>query len=291
MPDLLQPSGDEKLTEKELKISYWFLSHKILLRKILIGAIIGIGGIFWLYSGIGFIDWAFVSGPKERANLKTILQIKVSSGALQNISANDIAFGEAEIFSSGVGRYDMIAKANNSNDDWWAEFDYRFVGEGLDGGYKKGFILPDETKYITELGVEKAFRPRNIRLEINNLKYHRINPHDIPDYKIWREEHLNIEISDKAFDSSVVQNNKDISTLSFKATNKTAYAFWSIGFYALLYRGDQLISINYLAAENFAAGEDRDLQIQFYEGLPAITKYEVVPEVNVFDSEAYISQK
>lgn len=287
-PNFLNTGGkNEKLSEQELKLSYWFLSHKMLLKKILMGVIIGIGGIFWLYALVGLVDWAIVTGPKERANLKTILQIKTSPAALAEAAAKNIIFTDAEIFSSGVGRYDLVAKALNPNDKWWAEFDYQFMGEGLTDGVKKGFILPGESKYIVNLGVELPFRPRNARLAIQNLKYHRVNPHDIMDYGKWRDEHFNVSIGNKAFNSNLSQGNKNISTLSFTAKNNTAYSFWSVGFYGLLYRGEQLVSINYLAAENFTAGESRDLQMQFYEGLPSITKYDVVPEMNIFDASVY----
>lgn len=290
-PNFLNAGGnDEKLSEKELNLSYWFLSHKALLKKILTVIIAGIGGIFLIYSLIGFIDWAFISGPGERANLNTILQIETNPAALQAIKAKDIIFGEPQIFASGAGRYDLIAEALNPNDKWRAEFDYQFVGEGLDGAPKKGFLLPGESKYIVELGVEKPFRPLNPRLQITNLKYRRIDPHAIPDYGKWRDERLNINISDKKL-ASASQDKKNISTLSFKAANNSAYSFWSAGFYGLLYRGEQLISINYLSAENFMSGETRDLQMQFYEGLPSITKYEVVPEVNIFDENIYMPQK
>lgn len=291
MPNFAPNPGDEKFSERELKLSYWLVTHQLLLKKILAGILIAAAGILWIYSAIGFIDWAFVTGPKERANLNTILQIKVEPGALRAIAARDIIFTEAEIFSSGVGRYDLLARVSNSNENWWAEFDYRFAGEGLDGGWKKGFVLPGDKKYIVDLGVERAFRPRNVRLETKNLKYHRIDPHVIPNYATWRDEHFNMSATNKDFDPNAIQNNKSIGVLSFRATNNSAYGYWSVGFYAMLYRGDQLISINYLSAENFASGESRDLQMQFYEGLPTITKYEVAPEFNVFDESGYIAQK
>ena len=81
---------------------------------------------------------------------------------------------------------------------------------------------------------------------------------------------------------------KNISALTFTAENDSAYSFWDVGFYALLYKGSQLASINYLDAEKFKSGESRDLQIQFYEGLPTITKTEIIPEVNIFDQDAYM---
>jgi len=292
VPNLLDPSGDEKFSEEQLKLGYWFVTHKILLRRILTGVIIGIAGVFWIYSAIGFIDWAFVSGPKERANLNSTLQVKLAPGALAAIAAQNITFTEAEVASAGIGRYDFLAQAANPNPArWWAEFEYRFAGEGVDGSWKKGFILPGETKYVVDLGVERAFRPRNVRLEVQNLKYHRVDPHTIPDYAKWYGEHFNMAISNKIFNPKSVQNSGNIASLKFTATDNTAYGYKSVGFYGLLYRGEQLVSINYLAAENFTAGETRDLEMQFAEGLPSITKYDVVPEFNVFNESGYIELK
>ncbi len=292
MPNLLDPSGDEKLSEQGLSLGYWFVTHKILLRRILAGIIIAIAGIFWIYSLIGFIDWAFVTGPKERANLKTTLQIKLAPGILASIAAQNISFTEAEVASAGIGRYDFLAQATNPNlARWRVEFDYRFVGEGVGGAIKKGFILPGETKYIVDLGVASAFRPRNVRLEISNLKYHRVNNHLIPDYAKWHTDHFNMAVSDKIFNPAAVHNAGNIASLKFTALNNTAYGYKSVGFYGFLYRGEQLVSINYLSAENFTSGETRTLEMQFGEGLPVITKYDVVPEFNVFDDGGYIELK
>ena len=231
------------------------------------------------------------SGPAERANLNTILQIKTSSEALQAAAATAISFGEPQIFAGGLGKYDLLVKADNQNSDFWVELQYRFVGEGLDGDYKKGFLLPSESKYIADLGVEQSFRPRNIRFEYKDLKYHKVNPHQISDYEKWKSERLNFTISNKKFEANAIKDKKNISSLAFKTTNDSAYGNWSVGFYGLLYKGGQLVSINYIGAENFKAGEARDLQMQFYEGLPTITKYDIIPEVNIFNENAYIEQK
>lgn len=282
--------GGEKMTEKQLKFSRWFISHQILLKKILIGMIAGVAGVFWIYALVGFVDWAFVTGPKERANLKTILQIKTHPEAMQSIKGEAISFGSARVFAGGLGKYDLFAQAANSNKRWWAEFEYRFVGEGYTGNWKKGFIIPEKKKYIADLGVERAYRPTNIRLQTQNLKYHRIDVHKIPNYTKWSGQRLNIAVSNKVFNPTAIQNKKKIASLKFKASNNTAYGYWSIGFYALLYRGEQLVAINYLRADKFKSGEERDLQIYFYEGLPTITKYEVVQEINIFDKSVYMEQ-
>jgi hypothetical protein len=292
MPNIPQnlPGGDEKLTEHQIKLSEWYLSHKVLLRKIFIGAMIAVSGGLFIFSLYFLIDWAFISGPKERANLKTILQIKVNPEALSAARAEKIVFGEIQTFAGGVGQYDIISQVKNPNTEWWVEFEYRFTGEGLDGKWKKGFLLPGDDKHIADLGLQLPFHPRSVYLETRSIKYHRIDNHKIPNYDAWRKERFDIILSDKNYNPNFVSDSKNIGVLTFKARNNTAYNFWSMGFYALLYRGDQLASVNYSTATNFLSGETRDLQISFYEGLPTITKFEIIPEVNIFDPEAYIAQ-
>ena len=253
----------DKLTDKTLKLGYWFITHQILLKKILTGIIIAIASVFWIYALVGFVDWAFIRGPKERENLNTILQIKTHSDAIQSIKGEPLSFGGVETFAGGIGKYDLFSQLSNSNKRWWAEFEYRFVGEGYTGNWKKGFILPSEKKYITDLGVERAFRPRNVRLETKSIKYQRIDAHKISDYSKWAKNRFNFKIADKKFDPNAIQNKKKIASLNFKVTNDTAYNYWSIGFYALLYRGEQLVAINYLSAEQLKSGKARDLQMFF----------------------------
>lgn len=281
-------TGDENLTEQQLRVSGWYLTHKFLLRKILAGIIIGIAGILWLYSLIFFVDWLFISGPKERQNLKTSLLIKTDPQAMAAAKAENLAFGEPRVYSGGVGKYDFLTEVKNSNDKWWAEFEYRFIGEGLEGQWRKTFLLPGDQKYAFDLGVDLDFRPLNVRMEMRELKYHRISPHRISNYEEWRNGRLNIEISDKLLDQSAMRAGKNVATLVFKAKNNSAYSFWSVRFYALLYRGEQLASVNYITLENFISGETREAQMSFYEGLPTITKFEILPEVNIFDEENYI---
>jgi hypothetical protein len=284
-------NADEEAIGRRIKMSEWYFDHKILLQRILIGVLIAISAVFWFYSSVAFIDWALISGPKERANLKTLTEISVSPEALNAIRAESIVFSEAQIFAGGVGQYDAIAKVQNPNQQWWEEFEYRFTGEGLTGQWRKGFALPQDDKYLVDLGLQLPFHPRNVYLQIRNLKYHRIDNHQIPNYEVWKKERLNLIFSEKNYDPNFLVGSKGASALTFKVLNDSAYNFWSVGFYALLYRGDQLASVNYTSLINFKSQETRDAQIGFYEGLPTITKFEVYPEVNIFDPAAFIPQK
>ncbi|MBU4421535.1 hypothetical protein L6259_03700 [Candidatus Parcubacteria bacterium] len=293
-PEAQSQSSTKKPADKEgelkasFKFSFWFFRNKPFLKKVFMGLVIVVVAAPWTYTLIWLLDWAVITGPKERANLNTILDIKVSQEALANIAATPLYFSEAEIFAGGIGQYDIFSQVKNQNAKWWMEFQYRFVGEGLEGDWRNGFVLPDETKYITNLGVERAFRPRNIRLETRDIKYHRINNHLIPDYAEFKKERMDIVVSDTDFDPRAIQNKKNIALLSFMAKNNTAYDYWLIGFYTYLYRGDQLVALNYIGATEFLSGESRDLEIYFYEGLPAVSRYEIVPELNIFDEDGYI---
>jgi hypothetical protein len=291
MPDFNSQFNDENSANRRIKISEWYFEHKILLKRIFIGFLIAVSAGFWFYSSVAMIDWAFVSGPSERANLKTLTEISVSPEALDAVRAESVIFGETQIFAGGVGQYDAISSVKNPNAKWWEEFEYRFTGDGLEGQWKKGFALPQDEKYLVDLGLQLPFHPRNVYLQTRNLKYHRINNHEIPNYDVWKKEQMNFILSDKNYNPNFLAGSKGASALTFKVLNDSAYNFWSVGFYALLYRGDQLASVNYANVTNFMSEETRDAQIGFYEGLPTITKFEIIPEVNIFDPAVYISQR
>jgi len=288
-PDILksQLKEDKSLEMQRLNLSYWLVSNKHKFKQILTVMLIVIAGILWLYSMIMWLDYAFLSGKKQRDQFANWASQDISNEAKQSLKALEVAYGDVQIFSSGVGVFDIVAEVENLNSDWLINLDYRFVADGFMSDKKSIFILPNELKYLTDLGIDRPFRPINPRIEVINIKYTKIDPHEIPDYVSWSQDRLNILIQNQKFESTVV-NKKQISNLMFDVENRTPYSYWSVGFYILLYRADILTAINYITAEQLMSDEVRNIQVQFYEGLPTINKIKVIPSVNIFDPGVYM---
>jgi len=138
------------------------------------------------------------------------------------------------------------------------------------------------------LGKEFKAKPRQARLEVNNLHWKKINAHEIADYDAWKMERLNIVFEEVKFLPAVIRDKFTISRASFSAKNLTAYSFWDAGVYVFLYRGSALASVNYISLEEFISGQTRPVQVSWFEPLSSITQVKVIPEINIFDKKAYM---
>ncbi len=284
------PSSDlTQFTEKQLKIAYWYVSHKLLLKKILIAFLLFLCIIFWGYGIYGLINYFLIDQVRFNQTLKEVSSELVNYPAfrLKNQPKN-FAILSSNVLPSGKDRYDFLAKILNPNLNWWAEFEYKFIFDGEETSLRKGFILPNEEKFLFELAVESKSKPRQATFEIQNIKWSRLDGHKIPDYAAWSKERLNFEITEVKFSPSVVKDGSPISKVTFTATNKTAYNFWNVGFYILLYRGTSVSGVNHITLEQFLSGEKRTVEVSWFEIVPTVTRVQVLPEVNIFDSAIYM---
>ena len=168
------------------------------------------------------------------------------------------------------------------------EFDYRFTGPGFDDEYKRGYLLPSDTKYLYSLGVEAESKPP-AALEVANVMMHRVDNHVVrPDYRTWATERLNFLIEDIKF----IEPDKDspipISRASFIITNDTAFGYVSVPFFVTLLSGNRVVGVNRVVISDLRAGEMREVIASWFNDLPNVTRVEVKPEVNIFNDLVYL---
>jgi len=148
--------------------------------------------LFWGYIFYGLVNYYFIEEPKFSAATKELSRFQNYVALRAGSEPVNLAAGATSIFSIGSGRYDFAALIKNDNPRWYIEFDYNFVVDGEVLPSKSGFILPGEEKYLLNLGQEFKTKPRQARLEVNNLSWKKINGHEIADYDAWKTERLNI---------------------------------------------------------------------------------------------------
>jgi hypothetical protein len=286
---LPNPSRDSvDLTEKQLKFADWYVKHKTLLRKVLIGFLIALGVIFWGYGLYGLVNYYFIEGPKFSEALKELSRPIDFEAARLRLQPKSLEAGSVSVLSAGKEKYDLLVKIFNSNPDWYLEFDYNFVADGERSPQRKGFVLPEEEKFLLGLGTEARTKPRQTGLEINNLKWQRIDAHKIPNYASWRDERLNFVFENVKFLPAVIRDSITVSRASFVVKNLTAYGFWDVGLNILLYRGSSVAAVNYVTLEEFISGQNRPVEVSWFDSLPPITEVKVAPEVNIFDEGVYM---
>lgn len=287
---LLMPQDDlpENLTERELKFGYWFITHKAKLRRILITALAGFSAILLLYSFYHIVDYLFISGVAERRALEELSQSIDYTPLHKTFGAKELDIGLPQVFGGAGNRFDLIAKAQNKNKDFYATFKYKFVGPGFESPAESGYILPQEEKYLMLLATSAAARPRALRVELQDLRWQRISRHQIPNPEEFVRDHTNFLIQNVVYSPALVRDNVVVSTASFTVTNNTAYSYWQVDFPVLLLRGALPQSVNIVRAEKFRSGEIRTLEVSWFESLPPIDKVDVRASVNIFDEDVYM---
>ncbi|MBU0648766.1 hypothetical protein KJ969_01490 [Patescibacteria group bacterium] len=289
MPNKPYYPEEEKLEQKGWKISYWYVTHKVLLRRILIVALIVFSAMTLGYGIWGFLDYFVLSRASQRQMIQEILyatpltQDWISTHAPRPIeSSNVYTFARED-------KYDFLTKIENASPYYWAEFDYKFVFSGGQTPVEKSFILPGQEKWLALLSFSGQSRPTSARLEIENISWHRIDVREIGDYAVVQAERLNFEITDVEYVASVALDKQAFAKTKFSARNLSAYGYWSVGFYIIAYRGATPAGVNFVALDRFASGEKRTVEVSWFDTLSQVSKIEVEAELNILDETNYMS--
>ena len=285
MPKTLLP---EDLSEKQLKWGYWFVTHKVLLRRILIVVLILADAAMVGFAGYGLV-MDYLGAPAREQMMASLAKNFLNPLEHEAQSAKPITVSNPQVLVSG-GKYDFVAQASNPNKDFVAHFSYRFVAGSFATDYKPGFILPGEQKFIAELSVASASRPSGATLEIDDVAWKRVDKHEIPVWKSYAFEHLNMPVTDIAYTPGIeiVPGKSEIGRTSFTLTNSTGYGYYGLHILVLMYRGPALAAVNATVFPTIGPGESKSGEVTWYEDYGAISQIKVVPEIDITDPSVYL---
>lgn len=100
----------QNLTEKELKFSYWFISHKILLKRILIAFFILLSLNFYSYSIYQLTNDILNMGAREKMVAEMTIDLVNFEAYRATHKPQDLEVGSISVFPLGNNRYDLVAK-------------------------------------------------------------------------------------------------------------------------------------------------------------------------------------
>jgi len=284
------PSEIGKLSEKKLKWGYWWVTHKVQVRKIFTLILGIIGAALVAFAAFGFLDWFFGSGVRERTEIGTLTQQVIPYASFrEKFKPIDIVIDSPVVMESGSGSYDFFSRAFNQNEIWWVSFEYQITASGVTTKTVPSFLLPGETKNLFALGIDSDSRPGSPEISITNLKWHRVNQHDIrPSYEAWSDARLNFRLTGLEFVPPEPTDLVPVSNAKFTVINDTGFSYYTIGFFVTLYSGPKIVGVNYITISELRAGERRPVEASWFTTLPNISRVEVDPTVNIFDEGVYI---
>lgn len=290
----MESGGFLKEEEKGFKTFYkrslWWVEHRALLRRIGVIVLAVFDAALLLFSGWTFLDAFVVSVDREDravAEVAVVGQTETRNFSIAH-AADAMSLGEVQIFTTGDKRYDFYTTLANPNREWYAEFRYTFVIADAETEELSGFILPGEEKPLTYFAYEADSRPSSVRFNIHDLAWHRVDPHAISDYDTWYADRFGWSITNPLFSRDLAIDKEEIGRISFTVSNATAFSYWEPEFYVLLLRGNSVAGVTRTTIDRFESGETREVMINWFGTIPAVTKLEVIPAVNLFDPDAYM---
>lgn len=273
------------LSEQQFGFAYWYVTHKLQLKAaltvVLVLLCIGLGGYaIWGFTKLFILDYPAYIAMQRQAG-----ETLVNFGALS--TARPIDVRSVQVFAAGAGKFDAVAMVRNPNTGFYATFDYRFAGEGADPTLRPGFLLPGEEKPLVALGIAAQSGFRSARLDIQNLRWRRLDAHAIPDWQAYRSARLALTAEDIALVPATQPG--QTTRVTFTAVNGSAYSYWNVRWVVLLYRGQSVAAVNAIDLDSLRSGERRPASVTWFEQIPSVTRAEVRPEVDIIDPASYIT--
>ncbi len=293
-----EASSADQFSSKELSRSYWIVTHKILLRNLMIMALIAIDAILIVYAVFQFGSYLFAGSPREDALVIALAKrLQISSvNRLQATAPTPLVLGSAQTFDGGNGTVDFAAEVQNTNANWYATVHFNFT---LDGDKttdtQTTFVIPGEHKYLLALGQKNTSVLTSTSLQVVDISWTRIDPHVVADIPNFIKSHATFDITGATFTPQGVISAGAVDTnpgnqITFSISNRTAFNFYEVPLQILLMRGGNVIGFEYITVKDFKTFETRQIDLRNYVTGMTVDDIQIIPTVDVFDNNVYVSQ-
>ncbi|MCX6741092.1 MAG: hypothetical protein NTY61_01700 [Candidatus Parcubacteria bacterium] len=274
-------------TKEELSWSEWYIKHQAKLRQILVWALVIFNVLIWGYVAYGAVKYFLLDWQRSEQQLaqQTVNLIDYRFFDDKN-RPQDLNLSSVQPFDLGNGRFDYLVQAENPNAQWEAKLDYYFDYSGradasdtaTTQNVKHTFVLPGDQKYLFDFSIAGGAGSK-ASLVVKNVAWQRVI-----NFESIRQEKLNFSFTKPEYTTPVkVSSGSPLAVTNFTVSNKSAYNFWRVGFYILLYRGNQLMAADYVVQDDFNSGSSRIIQINWYQRLTTPSKIEVIPDVDILN--------
>ncbi len=280
------PDGED-LSERQLKFARWYVSRARLLGRLGFGLLAIFDVLTLGYGLFGYADYFLISWNQDLALRSQAARPLISQEAVLRQGPQPLVPVSLDIFKSGQGRYDFLARLGNPNQNWGASFYYRFETPAGSTEEREGFILPGEEKYLAALAETFPTPPGRAEFNPTRISWRRLDRQVVRDPAIWREERLNFLTTNVRHESALAIDRK-LGRTSFEVENRTAYGYWRVGFYIVLLAGSSPRAVNFITLDNFEAGERRRVEVNWFEPLPQTNQVSLQPEINLLDPQVYL---
>ncbi|OGH91411.1 MAG: hypothetical protein A2534_02945 [Candidatus Magasanikbacteria bacterium RIFOXYD2_FULL_39_9] len=277
----------QEFTSQELKWSFWYMRYKAVLYKVVLSILFLINAGFVIFN---VPRWAsYLVGIPEHQRVVQSLTASVNyTGIHAHFAAQPIQVVNTQVFPSRENKYDAVAELTNPNSRFLIWFDYYFVVNGAKTPTQRSFLLPGESRLITNLGLTDGVGGLPM-IVLENIKNERIDNRKVADTASWQSYRLNFQLSDFVFSKSLAQEGNNADAVQFKLTNGSPYNYKNVDFYVALLQNGQMVGILPLRLDSIGSLETKNIDIRSFVPNFNITEIAIYPIINVYDDAVYSS--
>ncbi len=277
------------LSEQELALASWWVRHGIGLKRVGYGALAGLSLCLWGFTTWSVVDAYLISEPRESRIIQHIVQQGIAMEALNTATPQPLLPSDVTVAAGTDGRQDVLVQLSNVNAQWWAEFDYLFDSNGQRSATRTSYILPEQQRYLTELGWSDTNGVLQPQLSLLEVRWHRLQPKTVEhDYKAFFQKRFQLTFDEITYKKDLIIGNQSVGQTTFLLHNPSGYGFWSTDLTIILYRLDTKIAFTTINIKELRPGETRPITVNWFENLSSITKTEVYADVNVLNPTVYL---
>ncbi|MFH1767444.1 MAG: hypothetical protein ABH826_05175 [Patescibacteria group bacterium] len=247
--------------------------------------------IFLIVFFVGYlIYFVFIGLPSSKEEAARVARNIDSTHAISIArAARPLTPGTVRVIEEDSGTYDIYTQLNNPNEDWYATFSYQFVSAAGESTKYKSFILPTESKYLIAFAEPFDTRPLSVDIVLEDINWFRVDAAQISNVSSWTAEHQKFVVENVEHNAALQLDGKAITRTSFSITNRSAFSYWSPQFLVLLGRSGALTAVNTVTIPGFESGETRQVDVNWFGNAPAAASVEIVPNINFFDADEYMT--
>lgn len=246
----------------------------------------------FLIISLGFIVLTLVK-PKPTCNdgIKNQLEEGIDCGGPcapceENLEIEDISIQEIEWVDTATDKIDVVASIKNPNSLFGAStLRYRINFFDLQGQkiyetrWLKDFILPQQEKYLLAQEIEVPGSPAEVKVEIGDVDWKKFTT---------KEQNPRLEVILTEFGDSFRKDVSGFYRVTGTLVNESSLDLEVIKIKVVLRnaKGD-LLATNSQVVNTVYSKEKRDFNIPFPSdyNMSEVTKVEIKPETNIFDSD------
>lgn len=275
----------DNVSEKDLKTGYWYVTHRVLLRKIFVLFLVAVAGGLILYGAMGLINYYIVDGAERAAIEANLAKSQLNEKMLAEINTPlQLQVIGTTVLKTGDNSYDFVTEIANPNQQWTVSaFDYSFVlADDEKTNVKTDFILPEQDKFVLYLNYqsEKSITDANILIE--NIQWEKV-----ANYATAAEKFLQFEFADAVALATSESGEAGLSGFRFDIINRSAYNFWEPRFTVVLMKQGSLVGAFSVSLDKINAGEKVSVNRNVFQDIPRNVEVQIFPDVNILDPAVF----